>query len=65
MAVVTTGGVIEATRVDIKPDGGPFDVTGYVSNLDLARNRFNINALVVDYSSANMERLPHWAAEPG
>lgn len=55
---VTTAGVIEATRVDIKPDGGPFDVTGYVSNLDLARSRFSINALVVDYSSASLSDFP-------
>jgi len=53
--LVSTTGMIEATRVDIKPDGGPFDVTGYVSNLLPATKRFNINALVVDYSTANME----------
>lgn len=56
--VVTAGGVIEATRVDIKPDGGPFDVTGYVSNLDLAKSRLSINALVVDYSSADLRDFP-------
>jgi hypothetical protein len=56
--MVTTLGVIDATRIDIKPDGGPYDVTGYVSNLALATHRFNINALVVDYSSANMEDFP-------
>jgi len=53
--VVTTQGEIAATRVDIKPDGGPFDVTGYVSKLAAGSKLFNINALVVDYSSANME----------
>lgn len=52
--LVSSTGVIEATRVDIKPDSGPFDVTGYVSNLLTATKRFNINALVVDYSTANM-----------
>jgi hypothetical protein len=56
--MVTTLGVIDATRIDIKPDGGPYDVTGYVSNLALATHRFNVNALVVDYSSANMEDFP-------
>jgi Domain of unknown function (DUF5666) len=56
--IVTTLGVIDATRIDIKPDGGPYDVTGYVSNLALATHRFNVNALVVDYSSANMEDFP-------
>ncbi len=56
--MVTTLGVIEATRIDIKPDGGPYDVTGYVSGLALATHRFNVNALVVDYSSANMDDFP-------
>jgi hypothetical protein len=53
--LVSSTDVIEATRVDIKPDGGPYDVTGYVSNPLPATKRFNINALVVDYSTANME----------
>ena len=53
--VVTTQGDIEATRVDIKPDGGPFDVTGYVSKLVADAKLFKINALVVDYSAANMD----------
>lgn len=56
--MVTTLGVIDATRIDIKPDGGPYDVTGYVSKLALATHRFNVNALVVDYSSANMDDFP-------
>jgi Domain of unknown function (DUF5666) len=56
--MVTTLGVIEATRIDIKPDGGPYEVTGYVSGLVLATHRFNVNALVVDYSSANMDDFP-------
>ena len=30
--VVPQDGVIDATRIDIKPDGGPYDVTGYVSS---------------------------------
>ncbi len=53
--IVPAAGAIDATRVDIKPDGGPYDVTGYVSNVSAATHRFNINNLVVDYSSANME----------
>ena len=28
--VVPQDGVIDATRIDLKPDGGPYDVTGYV-----------------------------------
>jgi hypothetical protein len=56
--IVPLEGAIEATRVDIKPDGGPYDVTGYVSNVAPDTNRFNINALAVDYSSANMADFP-------
>jgi hypothetical protein len=52
---VTTLGRIEATRLDIEPHGGPYDVTGYVSNPVPAASRFNINALVVDYSRATLE----------
>jgi hypothetical protein len=56
--MVTTLGVIEATRIDIKPDSGPYEVTGYVSKLALATHRFNVNDLVVDYTSANMDDFP-------
>ena len=56
--MVATLGAIDATRIDVKPDGGPFDVTGYVTNLALSTHRFNVNALVVDYSSANMDDFP-------
>ena len=53
--IVPATGAIDATRVDIKPDGGPYDVTGYVANLSEATHRFSINDLVVDYSAANMD----------
>jgi hypothetical protein len=53
--VVPADGVIDATRIDVKPDGGPYDVSGYVTGVSVAEHRFNLNALVVDYSSANME----------
>ena len=51
-------GAILATYVDIKPDGGPYDVSGYVSGLDAALKRFHITALVVDYSAANLDDFP-------
>jgi hypothetical protein len=63
--LVTTTGVIEATRVDIKPDSGPYDVTGYVSNLLTGTKRFNINELVVDYSTASMEDFATGAPAEG
>jgi hypothetical protein len=53
--IVPADGVIDATRIDIKPDGGPYDVSGYVTSVSVAEHRFNLNALVVDYSAANME----------
>ena len=53
--VVPADGVIVATRIDVKADGGPYDVSGYVTSVSVAEHRFNLNALVVDYSTANME----------
>lgn len=53
--VVPRDGVIEATRIDLKPDGGPYDVTGYVSKVSVVEHRFDLSGLVVDYSTANME----------
>jgi len=53
--MVPQDGVIDATRIDFKPDGGPYDVTGYVSEVSVAAHRFGLNGLVVDYSTANME----------
>ena len=56
--VVPLVGPVDATRIDIQPDGGPYDVTGYVSNVRADANRFDINGLVVDYNNANMEDFP-------
>lgn len=56
--VVPLSGPIDATRVDIKPDGGPYEVTGYVAGVDTILHAFGINALAVDYSSANMADFP-------
>jgi hypothetical protein len=53
--IVPADGLIDATRIDVKPDGGPYDVSGYVTGVSVAGHRFDLNALVVDYSSANME----------
>jgi len=53
--IVPADGLIDATRIDVKPDGGPYDVSGYVTGVSVAAHRFNLNALVVDYSAANME----------
>ena len=56
--VVPLSGPIDATRIDIKPDGGPYDVTGYVADLQADLDRFQLNDLVIDYNAANMEDFP-------
>jgi hypothetical protein len=53
--IVPVDGVILATRIDIKPDAGPYDVSGYITGVTAAEHLFDINALAVDYSTANME----------
>ena len=63
--VVPLSGPIDATRVDIKPDGGPYEVTGYVADLDSVVHLFLINDLVVDYHAANMEDFPSGAPSEG
>ena len=51
-------GNIVATRIEDKPAGTPFEVHGNVSSLDTVNFRFNINALVVDYSGATLDNFP-------
>lgn len=53
--VVPAAGAIDATRIDLKPDGGPYDVSGYITDVSVATHRFDLNGLIVDYSAANME----------
>jgi hypothetical protein len=63
--IVPADGLIDATRIDLKPDGGPYDVSGYVTGVSVAARRFNVNALVVDYSTANMEDFTTGDPAPG
>lgn len=56
--LVMADGSIDATRIEIDGDGGEFEVHGIVSALDAANSRFNINALVVDYSGAQLDDFP-------
>ena len=49
-----TGGDIVATRIDRKPTGTSFEVRGAVSNTDSMHHTFQINALVVDFSTASL-----------
>lgn len=55
---IDANGNIVATRLEPKPAGTQFEVHGTVSNLDSANMRFNINNLVVDYSSATLDNFP-------
>ena len=58
-------GVIDATRLELKPAGSELEITGLVSMLSLADNTFNINSLVVDFSSAMLEDFPSGTISDG
>src|SRR5262245_1114403 len=47
-------GDIQATRIEGKPAGTVFEVTGVASGVDTAAHKLNVNALVVDYSGATV-----------
>lgn len=55
---VRADGSVEATRVECKAVAGEMEVTGIVSNHDSGGMTFQINALVVDYSSAAIDNFP-------
>ncbi len=55
---VDSTGRILATRIERDDDGGPFEVTGKVAELDAVAKRFTIGALRVDYSAAMLEDFP-------
>lgn len=56
-------GSIGATRIELKPAGSEFEVTGSVANL--AGMQFDINALRVDFSAAQLDNFPSGAPEEG
>lgn len=51
-------GVILATRIDKRGASASLRVRGTVSGLDAATKKFSISALVVDYSTAALQRFP-------
>jgi hypothetical protein len=55
---VDSNGDITATRIERKSPGSEFEVTGIVSSLDGGAGKFNINALIVDFSAAMLENFP-------
>ena len=59
------GGVIHATRIEPKDAGELFEVTGTVGNHDAAAKRFDIAALTVDYSAAQLDDLPGGVPDNG
>jgi hypothetical protein len=56
--LVMSDGSIDATRIEKKPAGSLFEVHGTISSLDTVNRRFNLNALVVDYSAAQLDDFP-------
>ncbi len=51
-------GSIDATRIELNAAGSEMEVHGIVSALDSANLRFSLNALVVDYSAAQLDDFP-------
>jgi hypothetical protein len=47
-------GDIQATRIEGKPAGTVFEVTGVASNVDTAAHKLSVSALLVDYSAATV-----------
>ena len=58
-------GRIVATRIDRDPAPGIADLRGPVSGVDTVASRFDINGLVVDYSSATLEGFASGAPANG
>ena len=58
-------GSIGATRIEPKPAGGEFEVTGSVASLDTGALTFTLGGLTVDYSAAQLDDFPGGAPEEG
>jgi hypothetical protein len=58
-------GDIQATRIEAKPAGTLFEVTGITSNVDTAAHKLSVNALVVDYSAATVRDFPNGQPSDG
>jgi hypothetical protein len=50
--LITSGGLIEATRIELKFGDTALEVEGVANGVDTATMQLNINELPVDYSSA-------------
>ena len=60
---VRADGSTSATRIEAKPPGGTFEVTGIANNV--SATTFEINDLVVDYSAAMLNDFPGGAPVNG
>ena len=58
-------GSIEATRIERKPAGTPFQVVGTASATDMTAMKLTINALVVDFSAAMLVDFPGTGPKDG
>jgi hypothetical protein len=56
--MVATDGSIQATRIERMPAGTPFRAIGVASATDSTAKTLKINALVVDFSAANLSDFP-------
>jgi len=59
------GGTILATRIDTAANSSELQLTGEVANLDLSNLSFEVNDLIVDYSTALVIDLPGGAPGNG
>ena len=56
--LVTAGGVIEATRIDLKSASSAVELKGMANSVDTVARRLRINEQQVDYSSAQLSNFP-------
>ncbi len=56
---------IVASYIDLEPMPGEFEVTGVLSNVDIAAMTFVIGGLTIDYSSAQLDDFPAGTPEDG
>jgi hypothetical protein len=54
-----------ATRIELEDDAEEFEIEGRIQNLDTVAETFAIGALLVDYSSAEIEGAPATGLENG
>jgi hypothetical protein len=63
--LIADDGSVEATRVDLRVNDGAYDVYGTASGVNGPQETFFINALLVDFSAANVEDFPSGAPANG